>query len=91
MAPAPSRGCGGSPPPHSSSQGRPVCRGGEPWRPAVGTGRLALVVGPEGGWTEAEAAALEELGCGATALGPTVLRVETAAVVAAGLALAGSR
>ncbi len=64
--------------------------GGEPWRPAAGAGRLALVVGPEGGWTEAERVALDELGCRATALGPTVLRVETAAVVGAGLALAGS-
>ncbi|MFQ5350948.1 MAG: RsmE family RNA methyltransferase, partial [Thermoanaerobaculia bacterium] len=63
-------------------------RGGEPWRPAAGGGRLALVVGPEGGWSDAELAALDELGCRATALGPTVLRVETAAIVGAALALA---
>ena len=64
-------------------------RGGEAWRPGAGAGRLALVIGPEGGWSDAEAAALDDLGCRATALGPTVLRVETAAVVAAALALAG--
>ena len=64
-------------------------RGAEAWRP--GAGRLALVIGPEGGWSESEAAALDEAGCRATGLGPTVLRVETAAVVAAGLALAGPR
>ena len=64
-------------------------RGGEAWRPGGGAGRLALVIGPEGGWSAAEAAALDELGCRPTALGPTVLRVETAAVAAAALALAG--
>ena len=62
-------------------------RGGESWRPGAG-GRLALVVGPEGGWSDTETRRLEELGCRPTALGATVLRVETAAVVAAGLALA---
>ena len=64
-------------------------RGGGPWRPAGSAGRMALMIGPEGGWTEAEAAVLEELGCRPTGLGASVLRVETAAVVAAGLALAG--
>ena len=47
------------------------------------------MIGPEGGWTAAEVEALERLGCRATALGPSVLRVETAAVAAAALALAG--
>jgi 16S rRNA (uracil1498-N3)-methyltransferase len=64
-------------------------RGGGAWQPAPGDDRLALVVGPEGGWSEAETAELDELGCSAVALGPTVLRVETAAVAAAVLALAG--
>ena len=59
------------------------------WRPVGGDGRLALLIGPEGGWTAAESVTLEELGCDAAALGPSVLRVETAAVVAAGLALVG--
>ena len=64
-------------------------RGGAAWRPGAGGGSLAIVIGPEGGWTTAETAALEGLGCRATTLGPTVLRVETAAVAAAALALAG--
>lgn len=63
-------------------------RGGAGWQPGAGGGRLLIVIGPEGGWSEAETAVLGELGCRATALGPTVLRVETAAVVAAALALA---
>ena len=59
------------------------------WEPAVGAGRLALVIGPEGGWTAAETVKLEQLGCRAASLGPSVLRVETAAVAAAALALVG--
>ena len=50
---------------------------GEPF----GEERAALLVGPEGGWTSAEVATLESLGCRQKSLGPTVLRVETAAVV----------
>ncbi len=48
---------------------------------------VALLVGPEGGWTERESALLEALPCRPVGLGPTVLRVETAAVVGAALAL----
>lgn len=42
-----------------------------------------VLIGPEGGWSDAEAAELERLGCRAVHLGPRILRVETAAVVAA--------
>lgn len=42
-----------------------------------------ILIGPEGGWSESEAEELQELGCRIVALGPRVLRVETAAVVAA--------
>lgn len=45
---------------------------------------LALVVGPEGGITEAELTALTDAGAVATRLGPTVLRTSTAAAVALG-------
>lgn len=45
---------------------------------------LALVVGPEGGITEAELAALAGAGAVATRMGPTVLRTSTAAAVALG-------
>ena len=45
---------------------------------------LALVVGPEGGITDAEVAALTGAGAIAVRLGPTVLRTSTAAAVALG-------
>lgn len=45
-------------------------------------GRVALFVGPEGGFDADETAALAEAGALPFGLGPLVLRVETAAVVA---------
>ena len=48
---------------------------------------IALVIGPEGGMSEAEVAALEAVGVRAVTLGPRILRTETAAVVAAALAM----
>ena len=55
------------------------------------TGPIALMVGPEGGWSEAELAAARQAGCRAVAIGPRVLRTETAGVaaVAAMMALWG--
>lgn len=47
---------------------------------------VALFVGPEGGWTEEETAQATAAGAEIVSLGPTVLRAETAAVVAAALA-----
>jgi 16S rRNA (uracil1498-N3)-methyltransferase len=41
-----------------------------------------LVVGPEGGWTEAELVAFEAAGARPVRIGPHVLRVETAAEAA---------
>lgn len=52
-------------------------------------GEAVVVVGPEGGWTEGEREQLVRWGCRAVTLGPTVLRVETAALVGAGLVLSG--
>ncbi len=49
---------------------------------------VALVIGPEGGFDEAEVAAAQKAGAGVASLGQNVLRTETAAVVAASLALA---
>ncbi len=46
---------------------------------------LALAVGPEGGWTDAERAAMEGHGWCAASLGPTVLRAETAAIAASAI------
>lgn len=46
---------------------------------------VAAVVGPEGGLTDAEVRACEEAGAVRAALGPRVLRAETAAIVAVAL------
>jgi 16S rRNA (uracil1498-N3)-methyltransferase len=47
--------------------------------------RIAIVVGPEGGLTAEEVEAFEALGAVSATLGPTILRTETAAVVALSL------
>ena len=49
--------------------------------------RTMLIIGPEGGWTDRERALAT--GCAGAALGPRVLRAETAAIAA--LAILGSR
>jgi 16S rRNA (uracil1498-N3)-methyltransferase len=46
------------------------------------TDRVALLTGPEGGWTDAEREAAAAAGWRAASLGPLVLRAETAAVAA---------
>jgi len=64
--------------------------GGARSRPAIaGSGPFTLLVGPEGGWSPEELAALREHSTCCWSLGPTVLRVETAAVAGAALLLAG--
>jgi 16S rRNA (uracil1498-N3)-methyltransferase len=50
-------------------------------------GEVALVVGPEGGFTGEERQALAAGGCRPLSLGSTILRVETAAVVGTAWAL----
>jgi 16S rRNA (uracil1498-N3)-methyltransferase len=50
-----------------------------------GSGEVLLLVGPEGGWAEDEEWQLMERGARAVRLTPTILRVETAAVLAAGI------
>lgn len=49
---------------------------------------VRLVVGPEGGFSETESRLLIDAGAATATLGPNILRTETAAVVAAALALA---
>jgi 16S rRNA (uracil1498-N3)-methyltransferase len=53
-------------------------------------GDLLVVVGPEGGITEAEGAAFGEAGATPRRLGPTVLRTSTAGTVAAAVLLSRS-
>jgi len=48
---------------------------------------VVLAVGPEGGWTEDELKWFQGSGWTAASLGETILRAETAAIVAAALAL----
>ena len=55
---------------------------GSPPETAPPPGLLHLLVGPEGGLTEAELAAAESAGFVRTALGPRTLRTETAALTA---------
>jgi 16S rRNA (uracil1498-N3)-methyltransferase len=49
---------------------------------------VAVLIGPEGGWTAPERATLADLDCNPTGLGPRTLRTETAALAAAALLLA---
>ncbi len=48
---------------------------------------VLLAVGPEGGWTDREQALFETSGWTSASLGPAILRAETAAIVATGLAM----
>ena len=56
---------------------------------AAAAGHIGLLVGPEGGWSPEECDLFRERQVPPWSLGPTVLRVETAAVVAAGQVLCG--
>ncbi|MGB5814421.1 MAG: RsmE family RNA methyltransferase [Thermoanaerobaculia bacterium] len=53
----------------------------------AGAGPVGLLVGPEGGWTEAERESLDACGCRPWGLGARTLRVETAAVAGSSLLL----
>jgi 16S rRNA (uracil1498-N3)-methyltransferase len=55
------------------------------------SGEITIIVGPEGGITQAESDALVGAGAIAAALGPTVLRASSAGVVAAGIVLSRTR
>ena len=58
---------------------------GEPYEAAAGAERVRLLVGPEGGWREDELEFARAAGARACRFGPHVMRIETAAVVAAGI------
>lgn len=51
--------------------------------PAAEGSRAVAVIGPEGGWSDAEIDDLKALGCRGWALGQRILRVETAALAVA--------
>lgn len=63
--------------------------GGEVARPSSVAGRVALLVGPEGGWTPAELADLDSQGWLRHRLGARTLRTETAAIAGAAWLLQG--
>jgi 16S rRNA (uracil1498-N3)-methyltransferase len=48
---------------------------------------VTLLIGPEGGWVNSERATLDATGWLGVSLGPTILRAETAAIVACSLAV----
>jgi 16S rRNA (uracil1498-N3)-methyltransferase len=58
--------------------------------PLPAAGEIVLIVGPEGGLTDAEEAALTAAGAVPARLGPTVLRGSTAGAVATALVLSAS-
>jgi|SRR5208282_1222812 len=55
--------------------------------PGRSDGGVVLAVGPEGGWADAELGWFREAGWIAASLGETILRAETAAIVASALAM----
>lgn len=56
-----------------------------------GSSEVTLAVGPEGGWADGELSWFYEAGWIAASLGATILRTETAAIVASALALEALR
>lgn len=54
-------------------------------RPASGMQNIIVLIGPEGGFSEAEAEAAKKKGFNLVSLGPNILRTETAAVAVLGM------
>jgi 16S rRNA (uracil1498-N3)-methyltransferase len=54
-------------------------------------GNVALAIGPEGGWSEAELNLFQREGWTFASLGPTILRAETAAIAAAAICISECR
>jgi 16S rRNA (uracil1498-N3)-methyltransferase len=65
--------------PIGASEILPVAVAAEPGAPPIGSAVDTIAIGPEGGWSPAEL----EAAAGTASIGSTVLRVETAAIVAA--------
>lgn len=66
----------------------PIGASGDPWGERSG-GSGALLVGPEGGWSEEERGELRGAGFRVVHLGERVLRLETAAIAGAAILLCG--
>jgi 16S rRNA (uracil1498-N3)-methyltransferase len=65
--------------------------GGAPLMEALSSGPAAILIGPEGGFTDEERAAIRALPqARAISLGPRILRAETAAIAAISLWMAGA-
>jgi 16S rRNA (uracil1498-N3)-methyltransferase len=62
-----------------------VEHGGGPLQPALAGSPVLYLVGPEGGWTEAEVKNAEQHGFGLVSLGGGILKSETAAIVGGAL------
>ena len=95
-----SLGSSGVPPAHRSEGAAVADRivlaeseDGRPLRDALQacSSEVCMAVGPEGGWTEDELQWFRDSGWVAASLGDTILRAETAAIVAAALALEALR
>lgn len=66
-------------------------RGGAPFGHALGHGPAAILIGPEGGFTDEENAAIRAHPAAiAVSLGPRILRADTAAVAALSVWMAGA-
>jgi 16S rRNA (uracil1498-N3)-methyltransferase len=59
-----------------------ICQKGGKVLPANKKGNILLIVGPEGDFTPEEMESALEAGCQKVSLGPTILRTETAGIVA---------
>lgn len=59
---------------------------GEPYQPG-GSDHIRLLIGPEGGWTDAELDAAKGAGARVACFGPHVMRIEVAAPVACAIVL----
>lgn len=60
-------------------------RNGKPLKPAITGSPVFYLVGPEGGWADAEMDSAQQAGFDLVGLGTTILRSETAAIVATSL------
>jgi 16S rRNA (uracil1498-N3)-methyltransferase len=60
-------------------------RNGSALKPAIAGSPVLYLIGPEGGWTDEELNSAESQGFALVGLGPTILKADTAAVVATAL------